>query len=130
MANTITKNTLIDGHRNAVTHTYLLSDGSAGDIADNVVVDASALSPAPSTVRIMKIKWSFTGFTGRLEFDATTDTGAWVLGDTDGVMDFTDIGGIQSTAGGGETGDVVLTTVGFTAATDEGSLLVYVAKDA
>ena len=63
MANTITKTTLHDGQKNAVTHTYLLSDGSAGDITDNVVVDASGLSPAPSTVRIMKIWWSFSGFT-------------------------------------------------------------------
>ena len=74
MANTITKTTMHDGHKNAVVHLYLLSDGSAGDITDNVRVDASALSPAPSTVRLMKLWWSFSGFTGRLEFDASTDT--------------------------------------------------------
>lgn len=129
MANTITKTTLHDGQKNAVTHTYLLSDGSAGDITDNVVVDASGLSPAPSTVRIMKIWWSFSGFTGRLEFDASTDTGGWVLGDTDGFMDFTSIGGIQSNAGGGETGDILLTTLGFSAAADMGTLIVQVNKD-
>ena len=118
-----------DGHKNAVVHLYLLSDGSAGDITDNVLVDASALSPAPSTVRIMKLWWSFSGFTGRLEFDASTDTGGWVLGDTDGFMDFTSIGGIQSTAGGGETGDILLTTLGFAAATDMGTLIIQIQKD-
>jgi hypothetical protein len=129
MANTITKTTMHDGHKNAVVHLYLLSDGSAGDITDNVLVDASALSPAPSTVRIMKLWWSFSGFTGRLEFDASTDTGGWVLGDTDGFMDFTSIGGIQSTAGSGETGDILLTTLGFAAATDMGTLIIQIQKD-
>ena len=129
MANTITKTTMHDGHKNAVVHLYLLSDGSAGDITDNVLVDASTLSPAPSTVRLMKLWWSFSGFTGRLEFDATTDTGGWVLGATDGFMDFTSIGGIQSTAGGGESGDILLTTLGFSAATDMGTLIIQIQKD-
>lgn len=129
MANTVTLRTLIDGPRQAVIHVHLLSDGAAGELADEVLVDVSTLSPAPSKVTVEQIWWDIAGFDIFLEFDATADTALWKLGAGEGFQDFRSFGGIKDNTGAGSTGDIVATTDGFTAATDEGTLIITVRKD-
>lgn len=129
MANTVTLRTLEDGPKRAIVHVHLKADGT-GELTDQVIVDVSTFNPAPSKVTIEKMWYSFVGFDGVLEFDATADTVAWKIQQgTDIHQDFTCFGGIKDDSGAGSTGDIVLTTAGFTAATDEGTLVIQVRKN-
>lgn len=133
MANTIQKNTIIDGPRHTVVQVWLASDGVAGELSDEVIVDVSALSVAAGQTSISKlvveeVKASFTGFSGNLEFDRTTNQGIIGLPDGNDVdINYCKVGGFQDN-GSGSTGDVVLNTSGFATAGDEGSLVVKVRK--
>lgn len=130
MANTVTIRKIVDGVRNAVLHVYVASDGVTGELADQVVVDASALSGAPTKLTIEELQWAFTGFSGTLEFDATTDSPAAALFDgQSGVLDFCSFGGIPDPLAAGTTGDILLSTTGFSAAGDAGILIIKVRKD-
>jgi hypothetical protein len=51
------------------------------------------------------------------------------LGAGEGYQDFRSFGGIKDNTGSGSTGDIMGTTNGFTAAGDEGTLLIVVRKD-
>lgn len=129
MANTVTLRTLVDGPRHAVIHIHLLSDGAAGELADQVLVDVSTLNPVPAKTTVEQIWWDLAGFDLLLEFDATADTTLWKLGAGEGFQDFRSFGGIKDNTGSGSTGDIVATSDGFTAVTDEGTLLIWVRKD-
>lgn len=131
MTNTVTTRVIVDGPRHAVVHVYLKCDGASGELTDQVVVDVSTLAGAPALVTIEELWWNFIGFDAHLEFDATTDTPAWTLtgASGDAHKDFRSFGGIKDTGPTGTTGDVLLTTAGFTAATDQGTLCIKVRKD-
>lgn len=131
MANTVAKQTILDGPRNAVIKVFLASDGAAGELTDEVVVDVSALYGAPAKVHLTRVMHAFRGFDALLEWDATTDKGIMTLTPESGVSeaDFRDFGGIPNDAGTGVTGDILLTTTGFTASGDTGWLLLEVVKD-
>lgn len=130
MANTVTLRTLEDGPNRAIIHAHLKSDGAAGELTDQVLVDVSTLNPAPTKVTIEKMWYSLVGFDGMLEFDATTDTAGWKIQQgTDITQDFVCFGGIKDDSGSGSTGDILLTTAGFTAATDEGTIVIQVRKN-
>lgn len=131
MANTVQSQVIIDGPRNAVIKWFLASDGASGELTDQVVVDVSALLGAPSKVHLTRVMHTFRGFDGLLEFDAATDKGIMILTPESGVSDadFRDFGGIPNDAGAGVTGDILLTTTGFTASGDTGWLLLEVTKD-
>lgn len=129
MANTVNVQTLVDGERNAVLKVYLESDGVTGELSDQVVVDVSALSGAPSTVRLDRVEAELEGFTAALEWDATTDVP--ILNVTDNgkaCWDFCAVGGLPNDAGAGVTGDITISTTGFAAAGDRGTLLLWVRK--
>jgi hypothetical protein len=129
MANTVTIRKLQDGKKNVVLHVYVASDGASGELADQVLADISTFLDTPTKVRLLEIWWALTGFTARLEFDRTADSPLMVLFQGDeGHLSFENIGGIQDT-GTGDTGDVTVTTTGFTAAGDEGVIILRLAKD-
>lgn len=127
MANTTTVRALVDGPNVAVLHVYLASDGASGELTDYVVFDASALIGAVNAHSIMSIQGLLTGFSAKLEFDATTDTPALFLPSGE-QFDFNFIVPINNNAGTGITGDIVLTTTGFTASGDEGFFIIKVRK--
>ncbi|RMH21709.1 MAG: hypothetical protein D6698_02320 [Gammaproteobacteria bacterium] len=130
MANTVTKTTLIDGPRHVVVHVYLASDGLAGELTDEVLIDVSALTPSANDLTLECVWYSLNGFSGVLEWDATTDVPFLVLQDSDCCfMDFRGIGGIPNNAGAGKTGDLTLTTTGFTAAGDAGTITLKCKKN-
>lgn len=130
MANTVTIRKLNDGDKYAVLHIYVASDGAAGELADQVVVDASGLHGAPTKLTIVEAWWSLNGFSGRLEFDATADSPALVLFPSDnGHLSFEEFGGIPDPGASGATGDITLTTSGFTASGDEGVIILKVRKN-
>lgn len=129
MANTVTIRKLFDGQRHAVLHVYVASDGAAGELADQVIVDASDLAGAPTELTIEEAWWSLNGFSGRLEFDQTADSPALVLfAGQSGKMDARPFGGLQDPGGAGGSGDILLITSGFTAAGDEGVIILKVRK--
>ena len=130
MANTVTIRKLLDGSKLAVFHIYLASDGSSGELSDQVLVDASTLSGAPTKLSICEIEYALTGFSGVLEFDATTDQPVLALvAETPVKHCYKDIGGIPDPSATGFTGDILLTTTGFSAAGDRGHITLVVKKD-
>lgn len=113
MADAVASQTLIDGPKNAVIKLTSVSDGTGESAV--LKVDVSALSGAPSEVRIMKIHYTTSGMAVRLLWDATTDVDAIILGaDQAECFDFTGFGGLKNNAGSGKTGDIMLTTIGHT----------------
>ena len=130
MANTVNKRTVIDGPKIAIIHVYLASDGASGELTDQVIVDVSTLTPAPTSVSVRRVYGHCTGFTSTLEFDATTDVAFLNLPSGEGFdVNFERFGGLKDNSGAGSTGDIVLTTSGFTAAGDAGWLVIKVEKD-
>lgn len=129
MANTVTKTTLLDSSAMALIHVYLASDGAAGELSDEVLFDASALTGANAASHIAMVDCTLAGFSAKLEFDQTADFPVLVLpADEHMRADFRDIGLVKNPAGAGTTGDITITTSGFTAAGDEGHLLLLVKK--
>lgn len=128
MANTVETTTLVDGSRDLIVRIHLDSDGASGELSNQVIVDASTFTPAFTEVKLMKIKSNLIGFTAELIWDADTDAHAWVCPDYEQNMDFTDMGGIPNANLTNPTGDILLTTSGFTATTDTGHILLYLKK--
>lgn len=133
MANTTTQQILFDGPRIAVLKWWLASDGSSGELSDLVVADASALEGAPTTLTILRVDWALIGFDAYLEWDATTDVP--ILAMPQGYaqhVKFTGChgpNGCPNTKATGYTGDILLNTSGFTAATDRGHVILTLRKD-
>ena len=125
MADAVSSQTLIDGVKNTVMKFTNLSDGT-GEAAVTKV-DVSALSGAPSKVRIMKIHYNVTGMVATLLWDATADVRIVDLAG-DGCFDFTGFGGLYNNAGAGVTGDIQLTTTGHTLA-DNYTIILEMVKD-
>lgn len=133
MANTVKITKLVDGPRHVVVHVYLASDGS-GNEADTVLVDASAMTPSWTGKNgTLECVWgSFAaGMDAILEWDGSTDQPFLHLpANTDFFYDFRGIGGLPNNCTAGATGDLTITTRGFTAAaTDVGFLTLKVKKD-
>jgi hypothetical protein len=128
--NTIAIRKLLDGPKTAVLHVYVASDGSSGELSAAVIVDASTLSGAPTKLTIEKVAYAFTGFSGLLAFDATTDVPVLALiAENPASHCFTEFGGIADTSETGFTGDILLSTTGFTAAGDRGHITITVKKN-
>lgn len=132
MANTVAKQTLIDGSRNLVVKIYLESDGASGELSDTVLIDASTYSPAFTDAKLVSVHANLSGFTAKLEWDATTDTPLISLPDYEVHYSGNEVGvgvnGIPNDAGTGVTGDILITTSGFTAAGDRGTIVIHLVK--
>ena len=100
-----------------------ISDGTGE--ASVVKVDVSALTASPtgaecSRVHITQVWYAISGMRIDLEFDATSNVKALILGGgvtlepTVGHLDFRSFGGIKNNAGSGITGDLDLTTLHHT----------------
>ena len=117
MADAVTSQTLSDGATTAVMKFTNISDGTGE--ASVVKVDVSALTASPtgaecSRVHITQVWYAISGMRIDLEFDATSNVKALILGGgvtlepTVGHLDFRSFGGIKNNAGSGITGDVAL----------------------
>lgn len=119
MADAVSSQTILDGERLFIGKFTNISDGT-GETAV-VKINASTLNRnifgyACNGVKINKI-WATThGMEVRILFDATTDTFAWQIPqNTNYLMDFSSFGGLSSNAGAGVNGNLLFTTVDFTA---------------
>ena len=124
MPNTQTLTKLVDGKDVFEYHVYLKSDGSSGEISNAVLIDSSALEGGYPIHQIDYIAWSLAGFDVQLAFDATTDQPLFYLPAGTERLDLTCKQPIMNLEGAGSTGDVLITTVGFTAATDIGHIIL------
>lgn len=131
MADTVDSVTLNDGPRNVVIRRTNVSDGTGE--SDAVAVDISTLSSdpilgAPTHLVIERVEYDIQGFTSvRLEFDATTDDEALVLGKGQGCIDLKKYGGITDPKTTGTTGDILVTTAG-NAANNTYTLVIHCRK--
>lgn len=127
MADAVTSQTLVDGARNAVMKFTNISDGTGESAVTKV--DVSALSGAPSGVRIDRITVATFGMGVDILWDATADALAFhVPADTVDCFDFAHFGGITNNAGSGKTGDIKFTTVGHTSG-DRYSIILELVKE-
>lgn len=131
MANTVTVRTLIDGRRHTVVHVHMKSDGVSGELDDFIVVDVSTLNPVPVNLTVEEIWYDLVGFDARLDFDSTlSDKVVWKLSSgKENHQDFRSFGGVKDNVASGGTGDVQMTTDGFTGLSDEGTIIIKVRKD-
>ena len=123
MADAVTSQTLSDGDRIAVMKFTNLSDGNGESSVKKVDVSALAtnhLGETPARVHIEQIWYDIGGMRVSLEWNATSNVVAAVLGgsaaagNVSGHMDFRSFGGLKNNAGGGIDGDIDLTTSGHT----------------
>lgn len=114
MANLITKQLLEDGERNVVVNVVGYLD--TADAAGEVILDVSALSagnPVTNRLLIMHVEYSIEAtLTCILQFDATTPVDAVDLYGF-GKLNYEKVGGIPNNAGVGVTGDILLSTEGW-----------------
>ena len=123
MADAVTSQTLSDGATTAVMKFTNISDGNGEASVKKVDVSALTASPtgsACSRVHITQIWYAISGMRIDLEWDATTNVKALILGGgvalepTVGHLDFRSFGGLKNTDASGVTGDIDLTTLHHT----------------
>ena len=124
MADAVTSQTLADGDRIAVMKFTNISDGTGESSVEKVDISALAASNAgltPALATIEQIWYDVGGMRVALEWNATTNVVAAVLGGSaavgvgSGYMDFRSFGGVKNTLASGYNGDIDLTTHGHTA---------------
>ena len=123
MADAVTSQTLSDGDNIAVIKLTNLSDGNGEASVKKVDVSALAANSAgatPALATIEQIWYDIGGMRVALEWNATTNVVAAVLGGSaaagpgSGYMDFRSFGGLKNTLASGYDGDIDLTTSGHT----------------
>ena len=126
MANTITTTSIINGSRVLAVEIQILGDGS-GEESDTVVVDYSALATEPGVTELALRKFAanVNGFTAELQWDATTDIPFLTIPDGPSGFDVAQFfgGPVNDRTGAGQTGDVLMTTVGLGAG-DTGTIFL------
>jgi hypothetical protein len=124
MADAVTSQTLSDGDNIAVIKLTNLSDGNGEASVKKVDVSALAANSAgatPALATIEQVWYDIGGMRVALEWNATTNVVAAVLGGSaavgvgSGYMDFRSFGGVKNTLASGYNGDIDLTTHGHTA---------------
>ena len=116
MADAVTTTKIADNADVYIVQLSNLSDGTGESAV--IKVDVSTLSPVPTEVTIERVHFATNGMMVRLLWDATTDVVALQLpADSTGTLDFSSFGGLlNDSAAANKTGDIVLTTIGHTAA--------------
>lgn len=129
MANTITKQTILDGTKNLVIKINITGDGT-GEETDLVLIDASTYSPAFTGGSLIGIHSTLVGFTAKLKWDATANVECISIPDYEYNLNGSQIGwfgGLPNNAGAGKTGDMLITTIGLGAA-DHGTIVLELEK--
>jgi hypothetical protein len=126
MANTVTSQILIDGDRNLVMlFTGLLDTSNESRV---IKVDVSGLVPAPTKVRVDRIEYAISGgLIVILDWDASTPVRFAALSGQ-GEVEACKFGGLQNSAGAGVTGDIFLTTAGYTSGIVAYNVLIEMVK--
>lgn len=124
---TIDLQTIQDGERNVIVHADIAGDADP-DLANETVIDVSALVPVPDEVKIRRVWASLHGFTAVLLWNADTNKEFLAIPDGDDIEhNYQEIGGLINDAGTGKNGDVLVTTNG-SAAGDHGTIIIWAQK--
>lgn len=129
MAATATQQIIANGPRNLVLK-YTIA-GTTGDTTAGVLVDVSTLDAniGVNDLRLMSVQGVINGFTLSLLWNADANVDLFYIPDSEDVnQDFSRFGGIPNNAGTGADGDVLFTTVGYTASGDGGILYLWFKK--
>ena len=131
MANIVNITKILPGNYRSQFHIFIESDGASGELTDSVLIDPVADLGLTSSARlsIEMVTYNFSGFDARIEFDTglVADKIIWVLPEgSDNEIDFNPWGGLKDQSGVDGTGKIQITTNGFTAAGDQGSMLIIV----
>jgi hypothetical protein len=111
MANAIAKQLVLNGTRNYIVRVTITGDGSGEETATRLNVTSGDLGTA---CKLMAVQASFTGFSGTLLWDASTDVKATqIVAEKDVHLKWWKSGGLVNNAGTGVTGDILITTVGL-----------------
>lgn len=125
MANTVTKQVLVNGSRNYVIKVMIVGDGSGEETATRL---NSATGDLGTDCKLMAVQANLTGFSATLLWDATTDVNATqIANDVDVRQKWIKEGGLINNAGTGKTGDILITTKGLGSG-DIGELVLYLKK--
>lgn len=115
MANAVTTQTILDGERNVVV--LLTGTLDTSNEARTIKVDVSGLDPAPTKVKVKTIRHLISpGLIVVLDWDATSPVRFAALTGYDEV-EADCFGGLTNNAGAGVTGDIYLTTLGWSSGT-------------
>lgn len=126
MANAHYEQTIIDGDRNVVIICTGLLD--TADQSLITVVDASALVPAPTALRVDRIHYSISSqLSVQLLWEATADDLMVVLAGY-GKIKACDFGGIQNPKSAGWNGDILLQTTGYASGTQTYTVILEMVK--
>jgi len=137
MANTISVLKMMDGPSHVTLHCFLKSDGVAGELVNQVLLDpATDLVPAMPRRQDLIVKqvwYELAGFSLTFAFDAPTPWPFWTLTPNNGVQhDWRFIGGIRdyssAVAGLDSTGKLLMSTQGFTTAAASGAFILWLEK--
>ena len=131
MANTITKQTILDGTKWLIVKIHIEGDGT-GDETATVLIDASTYTPAFTNEALCGLHANLTGFTCDILWDATADVAITNIPDYEvhwgeGELGIFSHGGIPNNAGAGKTGDILITTSGLGVG-DHGTIILKIKK--
>jgi len=138
MANIVNIWKVMDGPSHVTMHCFLKSDGAEGELTDYTIVNP-VLDLVPKMAKrqdliLKKIWYELTGFTITLAFGS--DVGSWPFWTlTPGASlhhDWRFFGGIRDHAdavlGMSANGKLLMSTTGFTDATDSGAFVLWLEK--
>jgi len=132
MANTITKQTIVDGSKWLIVKIHIDGDGS-GEETGTVIVDASTYNPAFTNESLCGLHANLSGFTCDLYWDATANVPITNVPDYEVHLTDAELGhmggGFPNDAGAGKTGDIVINTFGL-GANDHGTITLKIKKKA
>lgn len=130
MANTITKQTIVDGSKWLIVKCHVSGDGS-GEETNTVLIDASTYNPAFTNGALSLLHANLTGFTCTLYWDATANVPIMNIPDYEVHLSENEMGhlsgGIPNNAGAGKTGDILVSTSGLGAG-DQGTIILKIKK--
>ena len=130
--NTLKIKTLLSGPRNLLLAIYMKSDGASGELVNEVLVDPVDYGlKAKSRLRLVRMEYSFAGFDAVLEYGSggVDPNWKWVMSETaNHPVDFQSYGNLIDDSGLDGTGLLTISTTGFTASTDQGSILLGLRK--
>jgi len=125
MAIAATQQIIANGPRNLVLK-YTFA-GTTGDLAAGILVnvsgfvDSNGVALGANSLTLMGVQASLIGFSAALLWEAATDVPLVSIPDGQPLdQDFSKFGGIKDNSTTTSTGDVVITTTGYTAAAGEG----------
>ncbi len=138
MANSVTLTKLLEGKRHLVIKVDFNIDSTA-ELTDQVICDPNGTGdtdPVPKLGAVpcltVEETWhSINNFDVQFEWDAATDVKAFTLSSKtgDAHFDFRTWGGIKDLGGTTPTGKLQLTTLGCTANTSQGFVILKLRKD-